>query len=456
MSHHPGADLLDDLRAFIDRFVVCPNDHALTAVTVWVAHTHLVQHFDSTPRLALLSPEPASGKTRMLEVIELLVPEPMFALNASPATVYRSIEDNRPTLLFDEVDTIFTRKGKDDGAEDLRGLLNAGHRRGALIPRCVGPRHEVHKFPVFAAAALAGLGDLPDTLMTRSVIIRMRRRARHERVASFRRREVQPVADDLRDRLVEWAESVGSEVADAWPTMPAGIEDRPADVWEPLLAVADAAGGTWPDKARAACAAMCAEATTNPASLGIKLLDDLRTVFGDSIALPTATILDKLVKLDESPWDDLRGKPLDARGLANRLRNYGITSIKVKIGGTSSQGYRADALYDAWQRYLPVSSGGAEAEPPEPPEPGSSAALFEVPDRRKVPEPANRSEPNSPHLTRAVPEVPEVPDLRVGETADDARCVLCGLPLDQALLAGGFDTHPACDLEPAQPEAGTP
>jgi hypothetical protein len=127
--------------------------------------------------LALLSPEPGSGKTRTLEVLEDLVPAPMHVLSASTAAIFRTIEVEQPTLLLDEVDAIFGRRGKDDNNEDLRALLNAGHRIGATIPRCVGPSHEVRRFPVYAAVALAGLGDLPDTLMTRSVVIRMRRRA---------------------------------------------------------------------------------------------------------------------------------------------------------------------------------------------------------------------------------------------------------------------------------------
>lgn len=453
MTHAPGAQILDDLRDFVGRFVIFPSEHALAAVTLWCAHSHLVEQTDSTPRLALLSPEPASGKSRTLEVLELLVARPLLALNASPAAIFRSIEDEQPTLLFDEVDTIFTRQGKDDGAEDLRGLLNAGHRRGAMVPRCVGPRHDVHKFPVFAAAALAGLGDLPETLMTRAVVIRMVRRARHERIASFRRREVGPAADDLRDRLAEWAASVRTEVTDAWPTMPTGIEDRPADVWEPLLAVADAAGAHWPATARAACVALCADAQANSASLGVRLLDDLRAVFGDATAKSTASILDALVKIDESPWADLRGKPLDARGLASRLRQYGIRSTKVHVPGDAKklQGYRAEDLYDAWLRYTP--SDPANGERPEPPEPRRSEALFEVPAPGEVPEPAADPEPSTPPLTS---QGSAGSGLAGSPAAGEVACAFCGEPLDAASLAGGFDLHRHCDLELSLSEGDHP
>jgi hypothetical protein len=139
-----GAQLLGNVHAFISRYVAFPSEAAAAAVTLWAAHCHVPDSFESTPRIALLSPEPGSGKTRTLEVLELLTPRPMHALNASTAAIFRSIEKDRPTLLIDECDAIFTKRGKDDSNEDLRALLNAGHlnaghRKGAKIPRCTGP-----------------------------------------------------------------------------------------------------------------------------------------------------------------------------------------------------------------------------------------------------------------------------------------------------------------------------
>jgi hypothetical protein len=403
-----GAGLLDDVEAFVGRFVAFPSEAARVAVTLFAAHTHLVKASENSPRLALLSPEPGSGKTRTLEVLELLTPRPLHALSASPAAIFRTLEVEQTTLLMDEVDAIFgRRRGGDDGAEDLRALLNAGHRKGATIPRCVGPRHDVMKFPVFAAVALAGLGDLPDTLMSRSVIVRMRRRAPGETIQPFRRRLCLREGEALRAQLAEWAGSVSDDVADAWPQMPAGVEDRPADVWEPLLAIADAAGGDWPRRAREACVELCKVAASREASLGVRLLADLRDVFGDWDSLPTVTILERLCDLSEAPWGDLHGKPLDARGLARRLRQYEITSVKVKVGGKSLQGYRREHLWDVWTRYL--ASPPEEAEPTEPAEPRRSDTPREVPDETQVPEPDRETEPLTLPLTCGVPEVPQVP-----------------------------------------------
>jgi hypothetical protein len=365
-----GAQVLDEVEAFLRRFVAFPSDAAAIAATLWAAHTHAVDAFESTPRLAVLSPEPGSGKTRLLEALDLVVVAPLAVLSASVAAIFRVIEAESPTLLFDEVDAIFGSK-RSDGAEDLRALLNAGHRKGAQVPRVVGKQMEVHLFPVYAPVALAGLGDLPDTLMSRSVILRMRRRAPDEIVEPFRRREVEAVGHELRDRLAEWIALVRDRLAGAWPVMPAGVNDRPADVWEPLLAVADAAGGTWPDRARDACEELVKVAESRDASLGIRLLGDLMTVFAGDITVSTEALLTRLWKLDEAPWGNLRGLPLDPRGLARLLKGYGITSTKIKVGGNAVQGYRREHLWDAWNRYLPDPLPGS-AELPEPPEPGRS------------------------------------------------------------------------------------
>lgn len=93
---------------------------------------------------------------------------------------------------------------------------------------------------------MAGLGSLPDTILTRSVIIRMRKKAPNEKCEPYRRRVHEKQGHLLRDRLADWTATLHDQVSDAWPEMPEGVTDRPADVWEPLLAVADAAGGHWP------------------------------------------------------------------------------------------------------------------------------------------------------------------------------------------------------------------
>ncbi|MEV6020967.1 DUF3631 domain-containing protein [Streptomyces sp. NPDC051997] len=359
-----GAALLDEVEAFHRRFNVFPLEAAYVAVTLWDAHAHLLDCFDSTPRLAFLSPEPGSGKSRALDVVETLVPRAMAAADASAAALFRSvsgIDGGRPTILFDEIDTIFGPKAGDN--EQLRGFINAGHARGRPVYRCVGDgsNQQVQGFPSYCAVAVAGLGSLPDTILTRSVIIRMRRRARNEKAEPFRSRIHVREGNEIRDRLAKWAETVEKQVAGVFPALPEGITDRPADVWEPLLAVADAAGGNWPRRAREACVALVSASRANDkGSIGIRLLTDLRDhVLNGIDRLPTVAILDRLNALDDAPWADLNGRPLDNRRLSKMLSEYAtadgdpIGSRNIKTGGSVLKGYYASDLRDAWARYCP-------------------------------------------------------------------------------------------------------
>ncbi|CAM5487168.1 DUF3631 domain-containing protein [Streptomyces atroolivaceus] len=358
-----GAALLNEVEAFHRRFNVFPREAAYVAVALWDAHAHLLDAFDSTPRLAFLSPEPGSGKSRGLEIVETLTPNPMVAVNASAAALFRAVSssEGRPTILFDEIDTVFGPKAGDN--EELRGFLNAGHRRSGVTYRCIGDggNQSVQAFPSYTAVAVAGLGSLPDTILTRSVIIRMRRRARNEKVEAFRQRIHEKEGNALRDRLAIWADQVCEQITGAWPDMPEGVTDRPADVWEPLLAVADAAGGDWPARARTACVELVAAAQVDDkGSLGIRLLTDLRDhVMVGVDRLPTIAVIDRLNALDDAPWADMGGRPLDSRRLSKMLREYmngdnePIVTRNIRTAGGILKGYFAADLADAWARYCP-------------------------------------------------------------------------------------------------------
>ncbi|MCY9787323.1 DUF3631 domain-containing protein [Nocardiopsis sp. EMB25] len=416
-----GTELLDEVEAFLRRFVAFPSEAAAVATTLWAAHAHLLEGFDSTPRLAFLSPEPGSGKTRALEILETLVPNPMLAVNATPAALFRAIgdADNPPTVLFDEIDTVFGPKAKDN--EDLRGLINAGHRRSGVAYRCVGDgsSQAVVAFKCYAAIALGGLGELPDTVLTRSVIIRMRRRAPHEKVTPYRARLNEPEGHALRARLSSWAATVADVVREAFPDMPEGVNDRPADVWEPLLSVADAAGGEWPERGRKACVELVAGSTDpSKVSLGVRLLADLRTVFtrAGQDKLPGTVILSELAAMDDAPWAELGGKGLDSRALARLLKPYTTAQgepIKPRTVRTSTgtpKGYHAADLADAWARYLPQHT-------PNPVEGGGPVSATR-----------HGAATQSTSLTCEVSDVAVVADFPEADTraVEKGPCLVCG------------------------------
>ena len=263
---------------------------------------------------------------------------------------------------------------------------------------------------MYAPAAIAGIGNLPDTIMDRAVIVRMRRRAPDERVRDYRERTTRPEGDALRDQLAKWAADVADRVGDPWPHMPPGVTDRPADVWEPLLMVADLAGGDWPQAGRRSVHRVRHRRRDDTASTGTRLLADLQDVFGDADALFTQTILDKLHALSESPWADYSyGKPFSARDLADLLKEHQVKSRQLRIGEDSRKGYRRADLEDPWARYLP-SPGSETSETSETPLASNVSAVSAVsPPRQAAPCAASRSTP--------------------------------------ALAARGDTTHPTCDPE---------
>jgi hypothetical protein len=367
VTHSGGTDaalLLREVSVYLLDYIVYPSLHATIAHVLWIAHTHLMDVWESTPRIAFLSPESGSGKTRALELTENLVPRPCIAINASSAFVFRKIadKDGPPTLLWDEIDTIFGPKAREH--EDIRGVLNAGHRRGAMAGRCVIRGKEVltEELPAYCAAALAGLGQLPDTILTRSVIVRMRRRMPEETVQPYRRRTDAAEGHSLRDRLAAWADEIRPKLTRTWPQLPEGVTDRDADCWEPLIAIADAAGGEWPQIARVAAVTLVTERAERNPSLGIRLLADLRQVFGDTEALRTSVILERLLELEESPWGDLKGKPLDARKLSQLLRPFDVERTTFREGTGTAKGYTRASLSDPWKRYLGASANSVTAE----------------------------------------------------------------------------------------------
>ena len=302
LEHDPryGEQVATAIEKLLSRFISYPSPHCRTAHVLWIMHTHVLRLFNSTPRLAFLSPEPASGKTRALEITERLVPNPVSAVNVSPAYLFRKVggEDDT-TILFDEIDTVFGPKAKEN--EEIRGLLNAGHRRGAVAGRCVvrGRHVETEEIPAFAPVALAGLGWLPDTILSRSVVIRMQRRAAGEVVEPYRRRIHDADTDRVRTMVETWAVGMWPEGIAEWPDLPKEIQDRDADVWEPPIAIADAIGGDWPTKAREAAVTLVTASKDSEPSLGIRLLGDIEKVFGDREEMQTAAILEELIAMDE-------------------------------------------------------------------------------------------------------------------------------------------------------------
>jgi len=352
-----GAGLLDDLAAFVRRFVVITDAQA-AVIALWIVHTHALDAAEATPYLSITSPEKESGKTRLLEVLDALVARAWFTGRATAAVLVRKIDKEHPTLLLDESDAAF--KGEKEYAEALRGLLNTGYRATGRASLCVGQGASItyRDFSTFGPKAIAGIGELPDTVASRAVPVRLERRARGEHVEAWRERRGRESAAPLHERAEAWAASVGQTLHHAEPEPPRELGDRAQDTAEPLLAIADLAGGDWPERARAALVALHGERPMEAGSPGVRLLADVRTVFdGRNVdRLATADLLEGLHGLEDAPWSDWsRGRPLAARGLGDLLRPYRVRSRTVRLDDEgTAKGYKREQFEDAWKRYTPV------------------------------------------------------------------------------------------------------
>lgn len=382
----PAGDLLlQGLQRFISRFVFLSRSQ-IVVVALWVVHTYTFESSEATPYLAITSAEKQCGKSRLLELLESLVMKPWLTGRVTPAVLARKVDAEKPTLLLDETDAAFN--SGNDYKEMLRGVLNTGHRRGGKTSCCVrqGDDFTYQDFSTFCPKALAGIGKLPDTVEDRAIPIRLKRAAPGELIERFRRRNIQEEVETLRNEIAAWSEVILPELIDARPNLPEELTDRQQDAVEPLLAIADAAAGKWPQMARAAVVDLGREGQKRDESEGVQLLADIRRVFEARGVdrLPSADLAAALARIETSPWCEWsNGRPLNAPKLARLLKPFGIQPEVTRIGDRTPRGYSRPTFEDAFRRYLreespgegpqsatPQLSGGAKGDEGPPPDGG--------------------------------------------------------------------------------------
>jgi putative DNA primase/helicase len=346
-----GAELLDAIVRELKRYMVMPPV-SVTATALWVAAAYCFMAFYIFPRLFVTSPEKRCGKSTLLDVIEALVNRPLVASNIRSAALFRAIEGWRPTFLLDEADTFL----RDD--EDLRGVVNSGHKRNGSVVRCVGDDSEPHQFSTFAPMVIAGIGRQHETIEDRSITVALRRKRADEQVESFRPDRAQHL-DRLGRMLARFAEDNRATLAAADPAVPDGIHNRMADNWRPLLAVADAAGGKWPEEARAIAETIAAESVGDDGSVKMALLSDIRDIFtakqaSGTDSLSSSDLVNALVSLEGRPWAEWKnGKSITTNGLARLLHPFGVSPGTIRVSREHTlKGYKRSQFADTFARYL--------------------------------------------------------------------------------------------------------
>jgi len=365
-----GADLLDEISATLKRYVVADKE-TLNAAALWATFTWLVDVVSVCPIAHITAPEKRCGKSVLLTALGKLAYRPLQVSNIATAALYRSIELWSPTLLIDEVDAFL-------GAhEDARGILNAGFTRdSAMVIRCVGDDHMPTAFNVWGAKALCGIGELKDTLADRSIPMRMRRRIKGERVENLRHSDAR-LWERLQSRLARFAQDNAEAIGQARPEPIQGLNDRANDCWEPLLAIAEQAGGHWPKLARHAAIVLHGLEGEAP-SIGTELLADIKEVFENKRVTKIfgADLLAALLEDEEAPWATWnRGNPMSPRQLTAKMGEFGIKSGQIRIGIHGKKGYSIEQFSDAFSRYL--SSLSADTPfPIETPKHSSNHAAY--------------------------------------------------------------------------------
>ncbi len=348
-----GAALLEQLTNAVLRYVVVAKNVA-RAIALWIVHTHALEAFNITPRLAIKSPVKNCGKSTLLDVLSCLVPRPLATANITAAAVFRIVEAARPTLLIDEGETFLLKN------EELRGILNSGHRRSsARVMRVGGDNLEPREFGTFAAAAIACIGSLPDTLEDRSIRVNLKRRRPEVKIDSLDLSKVDHLTE-LARKTARWASDHLAELKKADPKVPATLVNREADNWRPLFAIADAAGGKWPNGTRGIAEAMTASARNDEKSIKIILLRDIQVAFAEHKVdrLSSARLVSILTKKEGHLWREWKGnQPLTPNALARLLDGFNIHPGEVRIKDQVLRGYKIEQFADAFSRYVPVGDG---------------------------------------------------------------------------------------------------
>jgi putative DNA primase/helicase len=358
-----GAELLDGIEKVFRRYIVLPKG-AGEALALWTLHAWTIDAGDISPFMVLVSPTKRCGKTSVLIILYYLTPRSELASNISASAVFRYIQDTRPTLLIDEADT-FVRDN-----EQMRGILNSGHTKAAAhVIRNVeiNGEHKPQRFSTWAPKAIATIRELADTLEDRAIIVTLQRKPKAAAVARLRKRDGDEFAT-LRRQAARWAADNFEKLVDPDPDIPEVLNDRAADNWRPLLAIADLAGSRWPKRAREAARLLSGEGHES-SSINVELLANIKKAFGDKEAMASADLVAALVADPEWPWADwTRGRPLTQRQLARLLKPFFIIPQTVHIHGfKDAKGYRRNDFEAAWSAYLPGQDASSHQFRPSDP-----------------------------------------------------------------------------------------
>ncbi len=345
-----GLELFHDLVAVFNRYLSLQKYQAET-LSLWSIFSYCIDAGNIAPKLLIYSPEKRCGKTTLLDVLINLVWKPLPASNISPAVIYRVIESIGGTIVIDEADTFIKSN------PEMSGIINSGHRKSmAFVLRCDGDDHEPRHFSTWAPNIIAMIGKPADTIIDRSILIQMKRKKPDDAVQRYIPHKAEPELKILSRKIARWRADNFISLCGADPETPAGLNDRAADNWRPLLAIADIIGGHCPETARFAAIFLGEdEQDEDNTSVGVMLLADIKDVFEARKVekISTEDLIHDLYAMEERPWAEWsKGKAMTSRQMARHLKPFDVAPRTLRMGYKTQKGYELEQLNDAFDRYL--------------------------------------------------------------------------------------------------------
>ena len=350
-----GEELIDDLAASLRSFVVMRTEEAY-AIAFWIIHTYFIrppncpQVFDFSPILNISSPERQCGKSTLRELIYELVPRPLNAMNASESALFRKISSSLPTLLIDEADTFLRNRG------ELAGILNSGYKQDGNVLRQGGKTfEETMEFSTWSPKCIAGIGRHLDTLESRCLTIKLKRKKTTE-VVDRRNRVLKNDPDyfnDYKRKILRFVKDNESEIISLTPELPMELDDRTLDNWHGIFKIATHISEAVLEKAKIS-AKLLASLKYDDQSISIELLRDIQQIINrvNQPRYSSSFLVDELKKDLDRPWATYNRSGLSPNNLASLLREFDIYPKQGKIGVDNLRGYDKEMFTETFDRYL--------------------------------------------------------------------------------------------------------
>ena len=347
-----GNVIADEIGSLIEKHAIL-SKHQITVLVLWVFGTYCIDAFGIFPKLLITSPDKRCGKTTVLSVLRSVVSRALVASNVTPSAMFRSIELWKPTLLIDEGDTFINN---DDG--NLKGIINSGHTKDtAYVLRVEGDNSNRYpkQFSTWTPMAIAMIKNPPDTIVDRSIVIKLRRKLISERTAKWTFDNFSKL-ESLRQQLKKWADDSFEVLKNYAPNIPVIDNDRAADNWTPLFAIASLLGVEWLANVEEAFRDLNVSYDKSDENINTLLLTDIKEIFTETNfdKIHSSDLVVRLLELEDRPWGEYRyGKPITCNTLARLLSSFGIKPRQIRIG-QNKQGYYIADFEDTFSRYIPV------------------------------------------------------------------------------------------------------